>query len=104
MLIAVARRHHRALRECAVLDLRHHALAGIQRGHVRADGRYGPGEVLAGHEGDGRQVLVRAGDDEQIRKIDARGMHVDDHLVRTGLRIGQRLELEVFERAVLVED
>ena len=67
-------------------------------------GRYHPGRLAAGHEGQGRLDLIAAADDEGVGEGDARGSHVDHDLPRSRLQGVGVLNLEAVGRPQLPAD
>ncbi len=101
---ALRLRHYRELSVGAPFDQRHDAVAGLAGRHAAAHRAHYAGELLARRERSRRQDLVLALDHEDVGKVEAGGVHLDQHLARTRGRVGGDLDPLRGDRSVLVDD
>src|SRR5438045_8198725 len=80
------RRYRCALGDGAAYALRHHAIAGLESVHPRADGPHDTRSFGPGNEWPGKLVQALALID--LDEIDADGLDVDQQLVRQRDRLG----------------
>src|SRR5579862_3811137 len=72
----------------------HDAVARRELGHARADTLDDAGEFRRRREWKRRLVLIFAGDDQRVEKVQRRGLDPHHGLARSGLRFGDVGELE----------
>ena len=102
--VTIVLRYYAFLGVSAVFVLRGDAVAGFAGSDAGADRSDYARHILARAERSLGQNLVGAADHQQVRKVDACGMYVDQHLAWTRCRIRHFFQQQVFDRSVLSDD
>jgi hypothetical protein len=93
-----------ALGERAVEDRTEHPVAFLQVDDARADGEHLAGQLAARHERYGHGDLVLVGDQQRVREVGGRCMHLNEDFAGPWHRVGELLNREVFRRPVAAAD
>ena len=80
-------------------EVAEHAIPAAESRNARSYALDDPGEFRRGRERERRLVLIFAGDDQRVEKVERGGLHRDDRLSLASDRIGQIFELEVVRTA-----